>query len=280
MTNVFLNGKFLPVADASVCVMDRGFLFGDGVYEVIPVYNNKIFFFDKHFKRLKNSLKGVDIKNPYNKEQISNIIKKLLHNNKKQTVAIYLQITRGADKTRSHVYSKNMNPTIFINIFDFKNQSLDKIDPIDVITTDDNRGKICNLKTINLLANIMQKQQAHNLQTDEAIFIRRGFAQEGGASNLFLIKNNVIYTPPLSSTILPGITREIIIDITLKNNIKIIEKNIRFNELFLADELWLTSSTKEIRYVGLINKRSIGNIKDHKKPMMWYKVMNLFNALK
>jgi D-alanine transaminase len=274
---VYLNGHFVSLGEAKVSVMERAFLFGDGVYEVIPVYNNNVFYFDEHFERLQNSLSGVKIQNPKSKKQLIRIIQRLLRGNDKPTIAIYLQISRGVDKNRNHIYSSCIKPNIFIQLFDFYNKKIANIKGIDAITAEDNRGTICNLKTINLLSNIIQKQLAHNQSADEVILIRRGFAQEGGASNLFMVKDDVIYTPPLSNTILPGVTRKIILGIAKEKFIKLKEHPIRFDELFVADELWVTSSTKEIRYIKRLNKRKIG--KDG-QPIIWHKIVTEFNKLK
>ena len=262
---VYLNGKFILKSEAFISVMDRGFLFGDGVYEVFPVYNGLILGLESHLKRLQEGLDAINIVNPYDKKGWISIINKLIsyhQENNKQ--AIYLQISRGCD--------------VYIQSSPFKSPSKnDLLKGSDAITRDDIRWSQCDTKATSLLANIMFAQEAKNHGVEEVILIRDGIVTECSSSNLFLVKNNCIYTHPKGPYILPGITREMIIDCAKYCDIEV--KEIVFNKdsLMDADEVWISSSTREVVPITRIDNSPINN---GKVGETWSLIYDRYQAIK
>jgi D-alanine transaminase len=247
MSIAYLNGTFLPLEDAQVPVMDRGFLFGDGVYEVIPVYAGKLFRLAHHLKRLKNSLDAVRINNPLTEDEWDAMLGELVARNEGSDQAVYLQVTRGVAPKRDHAFPVHTRPTLFA----MSTPSAAAVDinsetGLTAITLPDIRWKLCNIKAITLLPNVLLRQQAIDTGTAEAILIKDGYAIEGAASNLFIVKDGLIITPPNGPDLLPGITRDLIIELAANHAMPFRETGITEAELFSADEIWLTSSTREI----------------------------------
>ena len=240
--------------------MDRGFLFGDGVYEVFPVYNGLILGLESHLKRLQKGLDAINIVNPYDKKGWISIINKLIsyhQENRKQ--AIYLQISRGCDDDRKHTHGK-LEPTVYMQSSPFKGQTKDDLlIGSDAITRDDIRWSQCDTKATSLLANIMFAQEAKNHGVEEVILIRDGIVTECSSSNLFLVKNNCIYTHPKGPYILPGITREIVIDCAKYCDIEVKEVTFNIDSLMDANEVWISSSTREVVPITCIDDKSINN---------------------
>lgn len=255
---VYLNGDYLPLSQAKVSVLDRGFVFGDGVYEVIPAYHRQPFRLQQHLQRLRNSLSAVRIDNPHSAKEWQAIFATLIDNNGGNDQSLYLQVTRGVAK-REHFFPKNVRPTVFAmsnpltqverNVFNAG---------VAAITLDDIRWQYCNIKAITLLPNVLLRQQAADRQAYEAILIRNGTVTEGAASNLFIVKQGMIKTPPKSNYLLPGITRDLVVELARLNNISCEESNFGEAELHSADEIWLTSSTREIFPVVRLNDITIG----------------------
>lgn len=256
---IYLNGVYLPLDEAKVSVLDRGFIFGDGVYEVIPAYGGKTLRFEHHMQRLQNSLDAVRIVNPLSNDQWKNIITKLLSEKGKQDQYIYLHITRGV-ASRDHRFPEETNPTVFVmsNILNSAAPELLKTG-VHAVTLDDIRWQYCNIKAIALLPNILLRQQAVDKGAVEAILIREGNITEGAASNVFIVNNGIIKTPPKDQKLLPGITRDLVVELANTHKIAIEEVAISEQEFQAADEIWLTSSTKEILAVTKINDQVVGN---------------------
>jgi D-alanine transaminase len=260
MPTAWLNGVFLPLEEAHVSVLDRGFLFGDGVYEVIPVYGGRLFRLAHHMKRLDNSLAGVRIANPLTHEEWEAVLNELVARNEGSDQAVYLKVTRGADKKRDHAFPDGIKPTAFAMSSPMPGaRDLSKETGVTAITLPDIRWKLCNIKAITLLPNVMLRQRAVEAGSAEAILINAGYAIEGAASNLFMVKNGVLITPPNSSALLPGITRDLILELAANNAIPFREADIHEDELFDADEVWLTSSTREISPVISIDDKPVGS---------------------
>jgi len=260
---VYLNGEILAIDDARVSVMDRGFLFGDGVYEVIPVVGSKLLRQHDHFVRLQNSLNRISLKNPLDETQWQTILDDLLEKNPGEERAIYLQISRGVYPLRDLAIiagdsSEHYPATVFVMVLAVKKVDLSVVSAgIKVITIEDFRWDACDIKSTSLVANVMLKQQATAAAMDDAILVKHGYVTEGTASNLFLIKDNALITPPTGHQLLSGITRELVIDLAKENAIEVIERPILQAELFTADEIWLTSSTREIAPVIQLNDEVI-----------------------
>lgn len=276
MTLAYVNGQYLPLAEAKVSILDRGFLFGDGVYEVIPVYkNNFLFRAIEHLTRLDNSLAAIDITPPLSHEEWLKIFDCLLQEPHPETCSIYLQITRGADAKRTHVFpDPAVKPTItaFLNQVAIKSKA-DTAKGLKVATHEDIRWSFCFIKAITLLPNTLMLEHAKQQGLDEVILLRDGYLTEACASNVFIVKKDKIFTTPKSEYILGGITREYILEILDKHNLAYEETEISADELYDADEVWVTSSTKEIAPVIEIDDNVIGN---GAAGTMWSKVYDLY----
>jgi D-alanine transaminase len=259
MSIAYLNGTFLPLEDAQVPVMDRGFLFGDGVYEVIPVYAGKLFRLAHHLKRLKNSLDAVRINNPLTEDEWDTMLGELVARNEGSDQAVYLQVTRGVAPKRDHAFPVHTRPTLFaMSTLSAAAVDINSETGLTAITLPDIRWKLCNIKAITLLPNVLLRQQAIDTGTAEAILIKDGYAIEGAASNLFIVKDGLMITPPNGPDLLPGITRDLIIELAANHAMPFRETGITEAELFSADEIWLTSSTREISPVTRLDDTVIG----------------------
>ncbi|VAX01264.1 D-alanine aminotransferase [hydrothermal vent metagenome] len=274
---VYLNGNFMPLNEAKVSVLDRGFIFGDAIYEVIPVFAGKLFRFEEHLQRLNNSLNSVKIKNPYSSQQWLSIFTDLIVKNNSETLSIYLQITRGV-APRNHIFSDNITPTVFIMATPLAplNDSILE-NGVAIVTMDDIRWQYCQIKTTSLIANILLRQQASEQNAVEALLIKDGFVTEGAASNVFVIKDNIIFTPPKTNNVLPGITRDLVVELAQNNKLDIREQAIPQSALQSADEIWLTSSMKDILPVTTIDNSNVAN---GKPGPLWQKLHRAFNDYK
>ncbi len=258
--NVYLNGEFLPLQQARISVMDRGFLFGDSIYEVIPAYTGRLFRLPHHLERLNNSLHGIRMQNPMRDSEWSSMLERLVAQNPQQDQSVYLQVTRGAAEQRDHTIPDTLDATVFAMA-----SPMHDLDPAlardgtSAITLDDIRWRLCNIKSTALLANVLLKQQAKESGAIESILIRDGNAMEGAASNLFIVSAGELITPPKSNFLLPGITRDLILELAVKHGLPHSERNITEAELRCADEIWLTSSTKEIMPVTTLDHTQVGN---------------------
>lgn len=241
--NVYLNGEYMPLADAKVSVLDRGFLFGDGVYEVIPAYAGRLFRLEDHIFRLNNSLRAIRLDLDKSVAEWLAIFQPMLDNSKDQY--IYLQITRGYAPKRDHGFPEQVVPTVFAMCSELK-PFPGRITGIKAITLDDTRWQMCHVKAITLLANLLLRQEALDQNCAEAILVRNGYVTEGAASNLFAVIDDELITPPKNNEILPGITREVILELAEANQMSCREEVIAVEALQNASEIWVTSSTREI----------------------------------
>lgn len=277
MATVYLNGDYLPAEQAKVSVFDRGFLLGDGVYEVIPVYQAHCFELDGHLDRLQRSLDGVRINNPLSNAEWSDIIQTLIERNGGGDQSVYLQVTRGV-APRDHLFPANIRPSVFVMsnpmqpIPDaFKHQG------IKCITLADIRWQRCDIKAITLLANSLLKQQAHEQGAQEALLIKDGHLTEGAASNAYIVKNGVIYTPAKSSELLPGITRDVVLRLAQRAGIEFHQQLITETELHDADEIWISSSTREVLPVTVLDEHPVGT---GQPGPVWHALIALYQQLK
>jgi len=257
---VYLNGEYKALVDAKVSVLDRAFLFADAVYEAIPIYNRGFFYLAEHLTRLNQSLAGIQMANPFSNTEWQALFEQLIqHNPPAPAQYIYLQISRGVDINRDHTIPTNIQPTIFIMLNSIAPAPLDLAEKgISAITMNDARWQYCNLKTTALLPNVLARSEANAQAAFEAILIKNNQLIEGAASNIFVIKDRIIKTTPKSQQILAGITRDLVLDLALENHYQIKETMITVDELFNADEVWMTSSTKEILPITKIDNKIIG----------------------
>lgn len=256
---VFLNGSYMPIEQAAVSPLDRGFIFGDGVYEVIPVYGGRLFRLEEHLSRLDDSLSGIRIVSPHTHADWARILGELVERNNGGDQSIYLQITRGVAK-RDHAFPPGSIPTVFVMsspLIPVPDEV--KRSGVAAITLDDIRWQYCHLKTIALLPNILLRQQALDCGAVETILIRNGEATEGAASNLFIVKDGVLITPPKGPQLLPGITRDLIMELAEQHHMARREAAITVSDLAYADEIWLSSSTKEILPVTSLDGNKVGS---------------------
>jgi D-alanine transaminase len=260
MSIAYLNGEFLPRDEACIPVMDRGFLFGDGVYEVIPVYGGRLFRLAHHLQRLSSSLEAIRIGTPMGDAEWQNLLEQVVERNGGGDCSVYLQVTRGVAAKRDHAFPAGVTPTVFMMSSPMgAGRDIDREAGIHAVTLDDIRWDYCNVKAITLLPNVLLRQQAIEAEAAEAILIKDGFATEGAASNLFIVRGDLLVTPPKSPSLLPGITRDLILELAASHGIPFREADITLEELTGADEIWLTSSTREISPVTRLDDRSIGN---------------------
>lgn len=251
----FFNGQTLLLDDVKVSVNDRAYVFGDGVYEVLRVYQSHPMILSAHMQRLKNSLKAIGIKDMDLSEQILANIK---INNINEGM-VYVQVSRGTAPRVHSFYKLELSPNVLIysKAFAFHPSEKDAQNGIFAITHDDLRSSHCNIKSINLLANCLMQSKANEQGAAEAILVRAGFVCEGTSSNVFLVKDGQISTPPLSGSVLPGTRRAFLIE-AFKKEHAVIERPIHQDELFLADEVFITSTIKEAVGVIQIDEKPIG----------------------
>jgi D-alanine transaminase len=256
-SNVYLNGRFLPLAQAQISVMDRGFLFGDSIYEVIPAYSGRLFRLPHHLQRLNNSLQSIRMKNPMGDDEWTSMLEQLVAQNPGQDQSVYLQLTRGVAEQRDHTIPEGIAATVFAMASPMHDPE-PAVAGVSAITLDDIRWRLCNIKATTLLANVLLKQQAKDAEAVESVLIRDGHALEGAASNLFIVSAEELITPPKSNYLLPGITRDLVLELAARNGLPHAERAITEAQLRAADEVWLTSSTKEIMPVTRLDQAPVG----------------------
>ena len=255
----FLNSKFINFKNAKVHIEDRGLQFADSVYEVIAVINHNLIDLDFHLKRLRYSLKELDIKYKINQKYLNKIFLTLLKKNKIVNGIIYLQITRGI-QYREHKYGNNLIPTLIIYTRNKKfNLPGKNFIGVNTITFEDLRWKRRDIKTVNLLPNIIAANKAKKMRAYEAILIQKGKITEGTSSNIWIIKKNNLITHPANSDILKGVTRSSLLKIIKKTSLKLIEKKFTYKQLLDADEVFLTSSGSFITPILKVDKNKINN---------------------
>jgi len=274
MSLAYLNGAWQPLEETRVPVLDRGFLFGDGVYEVIPVYSGRPFRLKQHLQRLENNLAAIRIDKPLSHDEWKVIIERLIEDHGAVDQALYLQVTRGIAPKRDHAFPAKVNPTVFA-----MTNRLPEPDPernlqgYAAITVIDERWNNCHIKAITLLANLLARQEAVDSDAQEAIFIRDGKAVEGAASNLFIVHDRLLITPPGSRDLLPGITRDFVLELAADHGIPYAEAEIPVEELRKADEIWVTSSIREVLPITLLDGKPVGS---GKAGPGWLRMQELF----
>lgn len=279
MSIVYLNGEYLPMEDARISPMDRGFLFGDGIYEVVPSYDGKLVGFGPHIDRMKNGLAEIEINNCSLTEddwrQISN---NLIEKNGSGNLGIYMHISRGADSKRFHAYPEGVSPTVFAFVFEIPAPPLadkNEVKPYKVSTTQDLRWQRCHIKSTALLGNVMHFQHGYAQGNMETILYNElGEVTEAAACNVFAVVDGVVVTPPLDNQKLPGITRLMLLDMLRKDgSIPVEERVLTLDELRKADEVWITSSSKEVSPVVEVDGDPVG---DGQVGDVWLKAQTLF----
>jgi D-alanine transaminase len=254
----YLNGAYLPREQACISPMDRGFLFGDGVYEVIPSYGGRLFLLDEHLDRLRRSLAAIRLPDPMSDAGWREMLGRLLEENPGKDRSVYLQVTRGV-APRDHVFPSQVSATVFAMVSPIQPAAPAVTEQgISAITLPDQRWDRCDIKAVALLANVLARQQAADHGAVEAILLRAGMLTEGAASNVFVVTGGVVRTPPLSPAILPGVTRAFLLDVLRAGRQPCREEPVPEDGLCAADEIWLTSSTKELIPVTRLDGRAVG----------------------
>ncbi|MFP5410371.1 MAG: D-amino acid aminotransferase [Gammaproteobacteria bacterium] len=261
--SAFLNGAFLPLAEAKVPALDRGFVFGDGVYEVVPVYSHKPFRLDEHLRRLQASLDAIRLANPYSHAQWREFALTLVAQQDFPDQSLYIQVTRGTpvagQPLRDHAFPGGTPPTVFMFAQPLVPATpAQKAAGVCAITVADNRWLRCDIKAISLLANVLLRQQAIDSGCAEAVMLRDGFLAEGAASNIFVVKEGVLLAPPPSHLMLTGITYDVVLELAHAHGIPVEVRAIGEAEVRGADELWMTSSTKEIMPIVKLDDAPVG----------------------
>ena len=255
----YLNGRFLPIDEARVSPLDRGFLFGDGAYELIPVYSRRPFRRDEHLKRLQQTLDGIRLANPLTDAAWRDVVDRLVADAPDEDQSIYLQVTRGADTKRDHAFPKGVAPTVFAFSAPLvTTPQAVRERGIACITVVDSRWLHCNLKVLALLPNVLLRQQAIDEGCVEAILLREGFLTEGAASNIFVCRDGVLLAPPKDHRMLPGITYDVVLELAARHGMPHVVREISADELRRADEVWMTSSTKEVLPVATLDGQPVG----------------------
>jgi len=282
MSIAYLDGAYLPIEEAKISPLDRGFLFGDGVYEVVPSYAGTMVGFAPHIARMQDGLAAIGMTLDWSESDWAELCNRLISENGTGNLGLYLHVSRGADTRRFHAFPKNVNPTVFAFTFEIAPPPVaDKAlaHGYHVATAKDLRWRRCHIKSTALLGNVLHFQQGYESNCDETILYNsNNELTEASACNAFIVKDGVVITPPLDNQLLPGITRHIVLDILRKDSvIKVEERVVTMDEVNNADEVWITSSSKEIAPVTQIDGVPVG---DGQVGDVWLAAQTLYSANK
>ena len=282
MSTVYLNGDYMPMEEARISPMDRGFLFGDGIYEVVPSYGGKLVGFAPHMERMQDGLDAIEIQLRVDHEQWRSIADELIARNGGGNLGIYFHVSRGADTQRHHAYPEGITPTLYAFAFDIPPAPVaDKsaVTAYTVTTAEDLRWKRCNIKSTALLGNVMHYQQSYARGHSETLlYNQQGELTEAAACNVYVIKHGIVATPLLDHQKLPGITRQMLLEILRRDgSIAIQERVVKLDELTDADEVWISSSSKDIAPVIEIDGRPVG---DGRVGDLWLAAQTLYSTHK
>jgi D-alanine transaminase len=256
---VYLNGEFMPLEKAVIPVLDRGFIFGDGVYEVIPVYSRHPFRLPEHLRRLQHSLDGIRLSNPMAEAEWTRLTREVISRNQGEDQSIYLQVTRGAAK-RDHAFPKDVRPTVFMMSGPLVPPARELIENgVAAITATDFRWLKCDVKSTSLLGNCLLRQAAVDAGATEVVLFRDGYLTEASASNVFVVSQGVMLAPPKNHLVLPGITYDVVLELARAIRLPHEVREIPEQEVRAAAEIWITSSTKEVLAVTLLDGKPVGN---------------------
>ena len=253
------NGELMPLDRISISPLDRGFIFGDGVYEVIPVYDGAPLRAREHFERLQRSMDEIRLRNPHTTEQWMELVAKLLeHHPGNQSV--YIHVTRGAPQKRDHVIPKDLAPTVMMFTYPLASPSKEQVEKgVACVTSRDFRWEKCHVKSISLLGNVLARQISADAGATETIMFRDGHLTEASASNVFVVKNGVVAAPPRDNLILLGITYDLLARLAADGSIRLEIRPVTEAEVRSADEIWLSSSTKEVLAVTTLDGKPVGD---------------------
>lgn len=253
---IWLNGEVMPLSQARVGVEDRGFQFADGVYEALRIYQGRIFTLRPHLDRLWRSASGIRLAMPVTKEQLADEMKRLAGRSGIQEGWIYLQVTRGVCQ-RNHLFPESCRPTLLFYVRGLKTlPEPERVPGVSLHSVPDERWKRCWIKSIALLPNVLAKNAAYAAGADEAVFVEDGIVSEGSASNLFAVIGGRLVTHPLTNKVLPGVTRDVILDVAPRVGVAVEERPMREQEALAADEVFIASTTRELVWVSRWGSRT------------------------
>jgi D-alanine transaminase len=281
MSIVYLNGQYLPIDEAKVSVLDRGFIYGDGVYELIPVYRRQPYRMAEHLARLQHSLDRIRLPNPHSDREWNAIVGGVIERQPFDNQGVYFQVTRGVAK-RDHTFPKDVPPTVFMMSNPLATPAQDAVDNgVACVTANDERWLNCDIKSISLLGNVLMRQLAADEDAVETVMFRDGWLTEASASNVLIVRDGVIAAPPKDNLILPGITYGALYDLARQGGLTFQIRPVTAAEVWTADELWLSSSTKEVLAIVALDGKEIGNPSHRGKPGPVFRKMHaLFQASK
>ena len=260
MPNIaYVNGQYSPLEQATISIEDRGFQFGDGVYEVVRTYGGVPFRLYDHLLRLESSAKAVSIPIPISRTEWEALIREGVHRSRYAACLVYIQLTRGV-APRAHLFPSTAKPTVVMTFREIPESGVAlQRQGIPAVTLPDLRWGRCSIKSLNLLANVLAKQEARDAGAMEAILVKDGLVTEGCSSNVCLVRDGKIITPPLSDQLLAGVTRAVVLDLARKNGIVVDERDVPQEELTRADELFLIGTTIEVLPVSTLNGVPVGD---------------------
>jgi D-alanine transaminase len=274
MTVCYLDGEFLPLGEARVTPMDRGFLFGDGVYEVVPVYSRRPFRLDEHLARLQKSLAAIRLDNPLTESQWQDVVTRLVATAEWDDQSVLLQVTRGPMAVRNHAFPATVTPTVFCLVEPLHTPPAALRETgIAAVSAADFRWLRCNVKATSLLANCLLRQMAMDAGCAETILFRDGILSEGAASNIFAVKDGALLAPQKNHLMLTGITYDIVLELAAQHGLETEVRDITEAEVRNADELWMTSSTKEVLPIASLDGRKVGSGETAGKPGPAFEMM-------
>ncbi|HJW04466.1 MAG TPA: D-amino acid aminotransferase [Azospira sp.] len=280
---VYLNGEYLPLEEARISPMDRGFLFGDGAYEVIPVYSRRPFRLDQHLARLGRTLEALRLANPLTPEQWGEVVARLVETDQAHDQGVYLQVTRGVAPVRDQAFPKPpVPPTVFAFTAPLPTPSPALLASGGAaVTVTDYRWLRCDLKTVSLVANVLLRQESVDADCCESILLRDGLLMEGSASNVLVVKDGVLLAPPKSHLILPGVTYDVVLELAAAHGIPTELRPVTEAELRDADEVWITSSTKEVLAITRLDGQPVGHGAGAGTPgQVWQRMLALYQDFK
>lgn len=256
----YLNGTRLPIDEARISPFDRGFLYADGAYEVMPVYGGRPFRFDAHLKRLGRSLAEIHMEDPHTREEWHDILGQLINSNGGGDQYVYWQVTRGAERGRNHAPLPNIPRTVFAFCAPLPVAPASLFDSgISCITAEDTRWARCDIKSVSLLANVLLRQLSVDADAAETILLRNGELMEASASAVHIVMNGEVRSPPNSRKILPGTTRSVMEEMATRAGVPFRSTPVSEAELRGADEVWISSSTREVQPVTALDGRPVGS---------------------
>ncbi len=273
----YLNGEFVPLGQARISPLDRGFLFADGVYEVLPVFARRPFRFNEHFDRLERSLKEIRLDSPHIRAEWLTMLEQLIERNGGEDMYVYVQVTRGVEYGRNHTFPAEAKPTVFAmaSPLPVLTEEIRKAG-VAAITVEDFRWGRCDIKSIALLANILIKQTAQDAGANEALIVRDGELLEGSSTSVFAVIDGQLKTPPDSHRILPGTTRDVVLELA-GDSLGCRVGKISVAELRKAEEIWIAAATRDVLPVTRLDGVPVGN---GLPGPIWQRMSGLFDELR